>query len=122
MIRKYHLDFNIIIYTSFKLYKLYNISINRNKIRHNSYTGFVERVTRRVYHVERELLALPQHLSSPLVCNAVRFARLLFSCVMFSTSLFVLFLFANVLSFLRFTLSDYPFGIFNFILYKYKSI
>ena len=71
--------------------------------------------------VERELLTLPGHLSSPPVCNGVRVTRSLALCVMFCSSLFVLFLLAMVLSVLRFTDSDYPFVIFKLFFYIYDN-
>ena len=51
-------------------------------------TGFITIVTRRVLHVEQELLTLPEHLSSPSVSSFVRVARSLVFCVMFCGSLF----------------------------------
>jgi hypothetical protein len=63
--------------------------------------------------VEQELPTLPDHPSSPPVFSRVRVARSLVFCVVFCRSLFVLFIFAIVLSVLRFTDSDYPFGIFK---------
>ena len=53
-------------------------------------TGFVIRVTRRVTLVDRELLTLPEHMSSPPVFSRVRVARSLVFCVVFCRSLFVL--------------------------------
>jgi hypothetical protein len=64
--------------------------------------------------VEQELLTLPDHLSSPPVFSGVRVARSVVFCVVFCRSLFVLL--AIVLSVLRFTDSDYPFGIFKLFL------
>jgi len=49
-------------------------------------TGFVTRVTRRV---EKELLTLPKHPSSPSDFSEVRVARFLVFCVVFCRSLFV---------------------------------
>jgi hypothetical protein len=49
-------------------------------------------VTRRVPLVEQELLTLSEHLGSPPVLSGVRVARSLIFCVMFCSSLFVLFL------------------------------
>jgi hypothetical protein len=97
----------------------------------------VERVTRRVSHVKQELFTLPEHLSSPPIFSEVRVARSLVFNVMLCRPLFVLlsfffwplyclfffdlrllitslwYLLAIVLSvLLRFTASDYPFGIF----------
>jgi hypothetical protein len=83
-------------------------------------TGFVTRSTRRVSLVEQELLTLPEHLSSPPVfvgsCNSI----FSFMC-MFCRSLFVLFLLVIMLSvLLRYTDSDYPFGILKlFLLINY---
>jgi len=71
-------------------------------------------VTRLLSHVEQELLTIPEHLSSPPVFSDVRVARSLIFCVVICRWLFVLFtfLFAIVLSvLLRFTASEYTFGI-----------
>ena len=76
-------------------------------------TGFATRLTRRVPLVEQEQLTLPQHLSLPPVLSGVRVTRSLLLCVCF-VDLFVLFLLDIVLSvLLRYTDSDYPFGIFK---------
>ena len=56
----------------------------------HDFTGFVPRVTRRVPLVEQEL---PEHLRSPPVFSGVRVDRFLVFCIVFCTSLFVLFLF-----------------------------
>ena len=65
--------------------------------------------------VEKELLTLPEHLSSTPIFNGVRVTRSLVLCVMFCRSLFVLlyfFFWAILFSvLLRYTDSDYPFGI-----------
>jgi hypothetical protein len=81
-------------------------------------TGFVIRLTQRVPLVEQELLTLPGHISSPrFLLMGFVLLDLLFMC-MFCRSLFVLFRLAIVLSvLLRFTDSDYPFGIFKFFLH-----
>jgi len=42
-------------------------------------TWFVTRVTRRITHVELELLSLPEHMSSPPVLSEVRVAPYLVS-------------------------------------------
>ena len=72
-------------------------------------TGFVIRLTR----VEQELLTIPEHLSSFPVL--VGFVLLDLSFYMYVLSIvvcpFVLFLLAIVLSVLRYTVSDCPFGI-----------
>jgi hypothetical protein len=54
---------------------------------------------------EQELLTLPDHMNSPPVSSWVRFAQSLVICVW---PLYCLF-------FLQFTDSDYPFGIFTFV-------
>ena len=55
----------------------------------------------------------------PLVFSGVHVARSLVFNAMFCRSLFVLFLLAIVLSvLLRFTISDYPFGIFKLFFYR----
>jgi hypothetical protein len=75
------------------------------------------RLARRVPLVEKELLTLPEHLSSSPSFSGVRATRSLLLCVVFCSSLFVLsyfFLLTIVLSVvLRFTDSDYLFGIFK---------
>jgi len=79
---------------------------------------FVTRVTRRVPHVEQELLTFPEHLSSAPDFSWDRVAWSLVFCAMFCTPLFVLFLLAIAVSVvIRFTASDYPFGIFNLFLW-----
>jgi len=73
---------------------------------------FLTRVTRRVPHMEQKLLTLPEQLSSHPAFSGVRVARVF--CVVFSTSLFVLFSFfvwpLYCLS-LLYTASGYRFGI-----------
>jgi len=74
--------------------------------------------------VDQELLTLLEHLNSPPVFSGVRVTRSLDFCVVFCTSLrvlFLLFILAIVLSVLWFTHSDYPFGIFKLFL-QYKWI
>ena len=64
---------------------------------------------------------LPEHPSSPQDFDGVRVAKSFVFCVVFCRSLFVLFVFfplVIVLSVLRFTASNYPFGIFNLYLIK----
>ena len=66
--------------------------------------------------VEQELLSLPEHLSSPPVFSGVRDTRslVLYVCFVDRCLSFVLFLLAIVLSvLLRYTDSDFPFGIFK---------
>ena len=77
-------------------------------------TGFVTRVTRRVSLVDQELFTLSEHLSSHPLLSGV--ARSFVSCVVFCRSLFVLFLLVIVVSFLRFTTSDFSIGIFKLFL------
>ena len=61
---------------------------------------------------------LPEHLSSPLLFNGVHVTWFLVLCVCFVDRYlsFVLFPLVVVLSVLRFTDSDCPFGIFNLFL------
>jgi len=74
----------------------------------------------RVPLVEKELLNLPEHLSSPPVFCGVRVTRPLVMC-MFGRSLLVIL--AIVLSvFLSYTYSDYPFGIFKLFLHCVKLL
>jgi hypothetical protein len=62
--------------------------------------------------MEQELPTLPEHLNSLPVFSGVCVTQSLVLCVMFCRLLFVLFLLAIVLTILvRFTDSDYPFGI-----------
>ena len=73
--------------------------------------------------MEQELLILPEHLSSTPVFSGVRVTRFLALCVCFVDRCltFFLFLLKIVLSvLLRFTDSDYPFGIFKLFLGKRK--
>jgi hypothetical protein len=58
-------------------------------------TGFVTRLIRRVQLAEQELLALPEHLSSPPVFSEVRVTRSLVFCL-FCRSLFVLLYFIRL--------------------------
>ena len=69
--------------------------------------------------VEQELLTLLEHLSSTPVFSGIPVARSLVLCVCFVDRClsFVLFLLAIVLSDLRYTDSDYPFGICKLFLY-----
>ena len=75
--------------------------------------GFVTRVTR-VPYVEQELLinSSGAHEFTPFL-SGLRVARSLYFCIVFCRLLFIFFLFAIVLSFLRLTASDYPFSIFK---------
>jgi hypothetical protein len=73
--------------------------------------------------VEKELLTLPEHLSSFLVFVEVRVVRSLVFCVVFCRPLFVLFLLAIAVSVLLFTASDYctPLVSSNFS-YEYSHV
>ena len=74
---------------------------------------FVTILTRWVPLVEQELSILLEHLSSPPVFSGACVTRSLVLCVCFVCP-FVIFLLAIVLSvLLRYTDSDYPFGIFK---------
>ena len=76
-------------------------------------------VTRRVSHVEQELLTLPEHPCLLPDFRGLRVARSLGFCVMFYGSLFVLlsyFVWSLCCLVLRFTASDYPFDIYKFFL------
>ena len=64
------------------------------------------------------MLTRPEYKSSYLVLVA----RSVFFCVMFYRSLFVLFRLAIVLSVLRFTASDYAFGIFKLFLLEIETL
>jgi hypothetical protein len=60
-------------------------------------TGFVSKVTRGVPHTEKELLNLSEHMCSPSVVKGFLLLYIVFF-VVFCRSLFVLLLFAIVLS------------------------
>ena len=81
--------------------------------------GFVTILTRRVPLMEQELLTLPGHTSSPPVfmwgscCSISNCLCSVFCFVDHSLSFFCLVI---KLSVLRFTVSDYPFGIFRLLL------
>jgi hypothetical protein len=84
-------------------------------------TFYVTYVTRRVSHVEQELLTLPEHLSSTPVLSGIRVSRSLVFCVVFVYRFlffsFVLFLLGIVSSVrLQFTDMDYPFVILNSVI------
>jgi hypothetical protein len=83
-------------------------------------TGAVTRVTQRLPQVEQERFTLPEHLSSPSVFCRVRVAQYLVFYIAFCRSLFVIlsffFLVIVLLLLLRFTASDYPFGVFFLIM------
>jgi hypothetical protein len=83
-------------------------------------TGFVTRLTRRVPLLEQKLLTLPEHLNSLPVFSGVRVTRSLVLCVCFVIRCLSFFLLAIVLSVLRYTDYDYPFGIFKLFLLKVK--
>jgi len=76
----------------------------------------INQISPRVALVEQELITLPEHLSSLPVCSGVRVTRSFVLCVCFVDRFcpFVPFLLTIVFSvLLRFTDSDYPFGIFK---------
>jgi len=84
-------------------------------------TGFVTKLTWRVPLVVQELRTIPEHLISTPDFSGVRVTQFLVLCVCFVDRCFsfVLFLLTIVLSvLLRFTDSDYPFGIFKLLLWK----
>jgi hypothetical protein len=70
----------------------------------------------------QKLLSLVEHLSSPPVFSGVRVTRSFVLCVCFVDSCpFVLFLLIIVLSVLRITDSDYPFGIFKLFMFNLRD-
>ena len=85
--------------------------VNRSFLHSSVIIGFVTRLTRWVPLVEHELPTLPEHLSSPPVFSGVRVTRSLVLQIVICP--FALFLLAIVLSVLRYSDSDYPFGIFK---------
>jgi hypothetical protein len=75
----YHLVYNHPILSSFMTYhRVYSHPILSSFI-----TGLIIRVTRRVPHVEQELLTHPEHLISPPVFSGVRVIRSLVLCICF---------------------------------------
>ena len=74
--------------------------------------------------MEQELLTLPEHLSSPSVFSGVRDALSLVVYVCFVDHCFLsyCFLLSIVLSVLRYTDSDYPFGVFKLFLLSLKPL
>ena len=87
--------------------------------------GHLTRLTRRVLLVEQELPTLPEHLILPPVFIGVHVTRYLVLCVSFVDRClsFSPFWSAMVLSvLLRFTDSDYPFGIFKLFLCLFNDI
>jgi hypothetical protein len=74
--------------------------------------------------LEQELLTLPEHLSSPSVFSEVHVTQSLVLCVCFVDRCLSLctFLLAIVLSVLRYTDSDYPFGVFKLFLLSHKPL
>jgi hypothetical protein len=84
-----------------------------------SFAVFVTRLTRLMPLVEQELLTLPKNMSSHPVLSGVRVTRSLVLCVCFVDRClsFCTFFLAIVLSvLLRYTDSDYPFGILKLFL------
>jgi hypothetical protein len=82
----------------------------------------ITRLTRRVPLVEQELLILPEQLSSRPVFSGVRVTRslVLYICFVDRCLSFCTFSYGTMLSvLLRYTDSDYPFGIFKLLLYSY---
>ena len=86
---------------------------------HSSFMTY-HRVTRQLPQMEQKLLSIPEHMSSPPVLSWVCVTRSLVLCVMFCRSLFVLL--TIVLSVLRFTDSDYLFGIFKLFFISLNNI
>ena len=85
---------------------------------HNNYT-------RRASLVEKELFALPEHLSSPHVFSGVRVTRslVLYVCFVDRCLLLLYFFFWPLCSvLLRYTDFDYPSGIFKLFLWLESSL
>ena len=76
--------------------------------------------TGKCLQVEKELPTLPEHMSSPPVFSGVCVTRslVLYVCFVDRCLSFCTFSFVIVLSVLRFTDSDYPFGIFKLFFQK----
>jgi hypothetical protein len=95
-----------------------SVCYNHNPVLSSFETRII--ITRRMPPVEQELLTIPELLNSTRFLVGVRVLDLMFFGAIFCRSLFVLFfLLVIVLSvLLRFTPSDYPFGIFNLFIQK----
>ena len=92
--------------------RICSLVITHRTFHHSWYTtGFVTRVTVRLPLMEQELLILRSTRIQWGSCCSI----FILFCVLLSRPLFVLFVLAIALSvFLRFTTSDYPFGIYIF--------
>jgi hypothetical protein len=86
-------------------------------------TGFVTRLTRRMPLVEQELPTVPEHLNSPTVFSGVRVTRYLvwYECFPDRCLSFCAFFLVIVLSVLRYTVSDCPFGTFKLFLWTTEN-
>ena len=86
--------------------------------------GFVTTLTRRVQLVELDLQILLKHLNSPQSLVGFVLLELLLYMYVLSTLLFLLYIFllAIVLSVLRYSDTDCPFGIFNLFLVKSRDL
>jgi hypothetical protein len=93
------------------------VSTSRSFPRSWLITGFVTRLTRQVSIVEQELLTLPEHMSSTPVLNVVHGIRslALYVCLTDRCLSFCAFFFLAIMLsvLLRYTNSDYSFGIFK---------
>ena len=78
---------------------------------HTQQTPYILPFARQVPLVEQELLTILQYMSSTTIFTEVCVVQSLVFCVAFCKSLFVLFLLAILLSVLRYTTSDYTYGI-----------
>jgi hypothetical protein len=108
-----------------RLYK-YTVKIHIILLFPNSclITGIVTRLTRRMPVVEKELLTLPEHLSSPPVFNGVHVTRSLVLCVCFVDLFVLLSFFFWPLCYICSSIYGFwlpPFGIFKlFLVIKWK--
>ena len=99
-------------------YVLLIVNTSRSFPRSWLITGSVTRLTRRVSFVEQVLLTFPEHLNSSPVFSGVRVTRSLVLYVYFVDRCLSFCTFSSVL---RYTDSDYPFGIFKLFLTLYQG-
>ena len=104
--------FGNICVTNYPEYVPFVVNTSRSFPRSWLIIGFVTRLTRRAPPVEQELFTLPENLSSSPVFSEVHVTPSLVLCV----GPFILFLLPIILSVLRFTDSDYLFGIFKLLI------
>ena len=77
---------------------------------------WLKRIIDVAYYMEQELPTLPEHMSSPPVFSGIRVTRSLVLCVCFVDRYLSFCTFSFGHSVLQYADSDYPVGIFKFLL------